>query len=489
VATMSPPDTGVKVRMYRHGFGDCFLLAFPTSDPGAAWYLLVDCGLFWSYRAVGGGPTQSQLLDAVAADVVAATGGEIDALVITHEHFDHLAGFRWSAPLERFRQEAAYGELWLAWTERAGDPVADALREEAGLALRMLSRVRGLLPVGELLDFSENTATSLANVRSLFDDDRIRTFDPGEVIAPLGDEGPRFFVLGPPRDRSLLRTNLREEELYARLRAAERDALYAAAAGRDGAPDTGAPFARHHSWSAERAREDRFLAEHYGFDPPAGDAPDPGAWRRIDEEWLEALTDLALQYDDYINNTSLALAVELPTSGKVLLFPGDAQAGNWLSWADEDQGLSFAAAPEVSVPDLLERTVFYKVGHHGSHNATLAAKGLERMTSEELVAFVPTDETWAWQTRESGWRMPYLPLYRALLERTSGRLVQSDSGLPDTKPRMAPHPKHGGLPYSDVDWLSLQAEIADLAAPIAAFREELVETDLYFEIEIADLAD
>ncbi|HVS12959.1 MAG TPA: MBL fold metallo-hydrolase [Thermoanaerobaculia bacterium] len=483
---MSPPASGVKVRMYRHGFGDCFLLAFPTGDPDVAWYLLVDCGLFWSYRAVDGGPSQSQLLDAVAADVVAATGGEIDALVITHEHFDHLAGFRWSAPWNRLRQDAAYGELWLAWTEREGDPLADDLRQESGLALRMLSRVRGLLPVGELLDFSENTAQALAHVRSLFDDERIRTFDPGQVISPLGEGGPRFFVLGPPRNRGLLRTNLREDELYSRLRAAERHALYAAAVGHGGDADPGEPFARHHAWSEARAGEEDFFVERYGFDQPDGGAEHPAAWRRIDGEWLEALTDLALQYDDYVNNTSLAFAVELPESGRVLLFPGDAQAGNWLSWADESEGLTFAGAPEVTVADLLPRTVFYKVGHHGSHNATLAAKGLERMTSEELVAFVPTDETWAWQTRESGWRMPYLPLYRALLERTGGRLVQSDSGLPDRKPRMSAHPKHGGLPYSDADWQSLQAQIADLGEPIAAFREELVETDLFFEVEIAD---
>ena len=34
------------------------------------------------------------------------------------------------------------------------------------------------------------------------------------------------------------------------------------------------------------------------------------------------------------NNTSLVLAIERIADGKVLLFPADAQEGNWLSWHD-----------------------------------------------------------------------------------------------------------------------------------------------------------
>ena len=54
--------------------------------------------------------------------------------------------------------------------------------------------------------------------------------------------------------------------------------------------------------------------------------------------------------------------------GKVLLFAADAQTGNWSSWADVKWD-----DPGVSTDDLLARTVFYKVGHHASHNATLVA--------------------------------------------------------------------------------------------------------------------
>src|SRR2546423_124686 len=46
---MPPPKKGVKVRMYRTGLGDCFLMAFPRAGAGAgrdAFYLLVDCGVY-----------------------------------------------------------------------------------------------------------------------------------------------------------------------------------------------------------------------------------------------------------------------------------------------------------------------------------------------------------------------------------------------------------------------------------------------------------
>src|SRR5207248_10959926 len=115
-------------------------------------------------------------------------------------------------------------------------------------------------------------------------------------------------------------------------------------------------------------------------------AANPGTdvtWRRIDQVWLGSAEQLALALDSATNNTSLAFAIELADTGKVLLFPADAQVGNWLSWHslrwEED-------SRTVTAADLLARTQFFKVGHHGSHNATLRAKGLEMMPPSGLVA-------------------------------------------------------------------------------------------------------
>ena len=79
------------------------------------------------------------------------------------------------------------------------------------------------------------------------------------------------------------------------------------------------------------------------------------------------------------------MAIELVNSGKVLLFPGDAQVGNWLGWHELVWDVN---GEEVNIKNLLKKTVFYKVGHHGSHNATLKEMGLELMTNSHLAAMV-----------------------------------------------------------------------------------------------------
>ena len=501
---LSPPDSGVTVRMYRHGFGDCFLLAFPSGTAGEAAYVLIDCGLFLNYRPVdGSGPAQAERLRRVALDVEESTGGKIHALVVTHEHFDHLAGFHWDPSLEVL-QRLDFRELWLAWTEDPDDSLAQDLRDEIGLGLRSLKAIAQRLglgaesSVGGLLGFSENTAEALARAVELVPAARTRHLDPCDLVQPFGSDGARFYVLGPPKHRPLLRSNFRAQEVYLRQRGGELALLSALASHADpGRADSASPFGRDSGLDETRAKAHPFFAERYGFDPKGGNA-----WRRIDPRWLESLEALALQYDDFINNTSLVLAIELPRTRRVLLFPGDAQVGNWVSWAeppppsDPDEEVDEDAPPpvvfevdgeSVTGRDLIERTVFYKVGHHGSHNATLRDKGLERMRSPDLVAFVPTDESWAWVKQGKGWKMPYLPIYRALLERTRGRVVQADIGLPDGKQRMDETMRADGrVPYSEAEWLEVEERIAELQPQIDAMRGQLVEEDLYFQWTVED---
>jgi ABC-type Fe3+-citrate transport system substrate-binding protein len=78
----------------------------------------------------------------------------------------------------------------------------------------------------------------------------------------------------------------------------------------------------------------------------------------------------------------------------------------------------------VRIHDLLKRTVFYKVGHHGSHNATLRAQGLEQMEHPDLVAMIPVHRKTA---EDQKWKFPYPPLWKALKERARGRVLLADS--------------------------------------------------------------
>jgi hypothetical protein len=174
------------------------------------------------------------------------------------------------------------------------------------------------------------------------------------------------------------------------------------------------PFSTLHAIPTQVARNMNFFREHYfGANGGVDD------WRRIDSGWLDGSSELALALDSATNNTSLVLAIEL-RDGDVLLFVGDAQVGNWLSWQDLRWSVG---GRDVKGPDLLRRTVFYKVGHHGSHNATLRAKGLEQM--ERLaIAAIPVDHDMAVKKRWG--RMPLPELVEALLKKASKAVLRSD---------------------------------------------------------------
>ena len=124
----------------------------------------------------------------------------------------------------------------------------------------------------------------------------------------------------------------------------------------------------------------------------------------------------------------LALEVGEVGKGDVFLFAGDAQAGNWESWQDWRWPQD---APKVTGPDLLARTIFYKVGHHGSHNATLRAHGLELM--EKLkVAVCPVDEK---EARDKHWdRMPLPQLMDALKAKGPNVTVLRTDKTPSSRP-------------------------------------------------------
>src|SRR5260221_14618269 len=74
------------VRMYRQGLGDCFLITMPAAS-GKPFYMLIDCGV------VLGTPDPTTPMKRVVNDITQVTKGEIDLLVATHEHWDHVSGF------------------------------------------------------------------------------------------------------------------------------------------------------------------------------------------------------------------------------------------------------------------------------------------------------------------------------------------------------------------------------------------------------------
>src|SRR3990172_4319384 len=77
----------VRVRMYRQGLGDCFLLTFTNTDQKQH-HMLIDCGVL---PLSSGG---SGRLDLIAQNILAETSRHLEVVVATHEHSDHISGFK-----------------------------------------------------------------------------------------------------------------------------------------------------------------------------------------------------------------------------------------------------------------------------------------------------------------------------------------------------------------------------------------------------------
>jgi hypothetical protein len=429
----------VRVRMYCQGLGDCFLLRF-AAPRGKPFHVLIDCGV------ILGTKTAKDRMIEVACDIARETNKHLGVVVATHEHWDHLSGF---IHAKEVFEDFTIDEVWFGWPEDPADELAGRLREGHRRTLhglralgQRLNDLRASRPkedrmhtlaehIEELLGFFN--AASRAGTREAVSylaghksKPRLRYHRPGGPPEPLpGLSGARVFVLGPPHDEKLLRRSnptRTGKEVYEFANIALDTAFLAAASAHAMEEEQRfcelcQAFDAHLRRTPEEARQTTFFRESYWK---------PGnEWRRIDDDWLEAAGQLAINLDKDTNNTSLALAIELEPEGRVLLFPGDAQVGNWESWEQYSWPADGTRATPVTAADLLRRTVLYKVGHHASHNATLRAKGLELMDSPDLVAMIPVDQEMALEKRWLG--MPFPGLLSRLREKARGRVLRSDA--------------------------------------------------------------
>jgi beta-lactamase superfamily II metal-dependent hydrolase len=438
------------VRHYCQGIGDSHLLTLHRPG-GKPFRMLIDCGL---HTIVTGG---SDIIDDVASDILAQLNDDpLDVLVVTHEHWDHVSGF--STAKEIFAK-IKVRDVWMAWTEKPGDPLAEELDKYEGQALAALAAVNGKLAgMQGLSRHMQGLRDGLDTILGFHfgaKGDKVRTarnlaanasgkspeyLEPGsKPIEIAGVPGLRIFVLGPPRDKKMLRLEERKDEMYhfgsARPGWAFERALSAGFALDNADPGNWVqemcPFQEHHGHDLDAVLGGRgdadvvsFVTAHYSgaaplhpSRPKAQHFPDQD-WRRIDADWLGIAADLALQLDQGVNNTSLVLAFEFDNE-RVVLFPGDAQIGSWLSWQDiawTDVG--------VTAKDLLARTVYLKVAHHGSHNATPERVGLEQMMHPDLAAFIPVSKDDA--TKAKWHQMPFETILTRLGEKSAGRVLRAD---------------------------------------------------------------
>jgi hypothetical protein len=477
--------TQIKVRMYRQGFGDCFLLQF-FAKTERVFTMLIDCGIKLNTRR-DECPIE-RVMDDLRRELApqGKKGGPptLDVLVATHEHWDHIAFFhpktttKSGSKSQDLFADFVIQQVWLAWTEDPENPRARQLNSRLRDGARALQMAALKLQQSTALDSGSSTPLNddqtpdartafnrgVAEVVSFYGLDaalqsqplaasgskslkteealknviklgkkhgRVHYFQPETLVtADNVPPGIRVYVLGPPGvhddDKLLKKSNPSagdRKETYLNLDQAGFagfvDGLLALSDGNSVGPAAGAstPFGAGIGLPLEKANQDHYLRETY-FRPGE-------SYRKIDHTWLDAAGQFALQLDGAVNNTSLVLAIEFEDSEKVLLFPGDAQVGSWLSWHNLKWEVQSGSGKKTkTATDLLNNTVLYKVSHHGSHNATLREKGLELMTHPDLVALIPEQEK---QYRG----IIDKELMNRLEQRCRGRvIVSADSKLP-----------------------------------------------------------
>ncbi|CAH0357285.1 MBL fold metallo-hydrolase [Sphingobium sp. CECT 9361] len=462
---MSTP--GVTIRMYKGLLGDCFLLrlfndtAVDRTQP-ADFTILIDCGI------IQGEGTGKDRMRRAAEDIKKACGGKLDLVVVTHEHYDHISGFGLARDIFLDDDNFKIERLWLAWTEDPEDEDARKLRrmfEHSQMAIavgveRMAARAKdkekdwylqgeamGLDSfVGPFGAPAKGRLTGRAIIEALKQKagmDPNSYLEPGQVLPTTDDPDKpvlRAFVLGPPRNPERLFKALptkAKPETYLAAREAEARTMARnfASLGNDGEFGN-MPFSMRYQQVVDTELLDPTLTPPSDATPaqrnlwdmrkrygPLEDSDNPSelAQRQIRDDWQGAIGSLAIKLDSDTNNSSLVLAFELEPDGPVMLFAADAQVGNWLSW--HDQGYLVSEDQKIEASDILKRVVFYKIGHHGSHNATLRAAGLEQMTDERLVAMLPLDQRMA---NKRKWSFPHEEMYDRLRVLTGGRIIWGD---------------------------------------------------------------
>jgi hypothetical protein len=354
-----PVPKAVHVRAHQCGFGDTLLISFEYAkaleDGRSERHILCDFGSTrWPKK---GAPTYAEIAESVAQ----RTGGQLDVVVVTHRHKDHIGGFG----------DAKAGEIIAklkprlvvrSWTEQpdlpkdAKGPGAVGARS-LGFAANMKAAEGFVREVHESLQGARGLRGSLmaAAAHQLPNQDAIDRLDQMAADAELGGKylyvgqdsgiekaipGIGVTVLGPPTPDMWPQVTMERAD----------DPEY---------------------WISQRRRLDNMLsgaaepqAEGEPDVPEVGEeiAPGPVRWlvEKMRGEQTSSLLRLVETLDDAMNNTSLILYF---TVGKRrLLFPGDAQIENW-SYCLQD-GKAKELGADLGDVDL------YKVGHHGSRNAT-----------------------------------------------------------------------------------------------------------------------
>ena len=428
--------TGLTIRTYNVGFGDCFLLMFRYGK--RAKHVLIDFG-----STAAAKPSLS--MDKIAQHI-AGTTDALDAIIVTHRHADHISGFTprkgGKGSGDIIRRLAKNAVIVQPWTEDPKvKPTAKAPPKRGGGSAKSLAmdQVRSM-------EAMHDVARIIARRAGSIDVSGFDTDDESTADAALGISESKVTKL-----RFLGEKNLKNVEAIRNLMtmSSPRKHRYVSFGVKSGLEEVlpgvqidvlGPPTVAQSADVLKERRTDQ--AEFWMLAARAtnlttsankklfpdersvtsADAPCAERWfiDKVKRIHSEQLFELVRIVDDALNNTSVIL---LFTIGKTrLLFPGDAQIENW------EYALKLAKNKSQILTKLAGVNV-YKVGHHGSRNATPKTLWKQFKKGKALRTFLSTKSGKFPGRGNSGTEVPRKSLLTELQKRSTLTNTQDESDI------------------------------------------------------------
>jgi len=350
--------------MYNVGFGDCFLLTFHYSKEKR--HMLVDFG-----TTSGPKDQPKDYMKRVAADIKAQCGSKLHIVVATHRHRDHISGFATNGDgtgniiaglkpdyvIQPWTEDPNAKPDALTATVATGtnsSPSSKQMKAHYLGSLKAMHRVAA--GVGEWARHNQGAVDSGAlNQLEFLGEDNLENLSAVNNLMTMGRAGTAYYVnagmtlnhllpgvkitvLGPP--------NLIQSDKIRHERSSDPSEFW--------------QF--RNFWATQRQAVARTASKR----PTALFPRDVSVARGPNVRWFirqsreiqaNQMLHLVRELDDVRNNTSVILLLEC--GSKKLLFPGDAQIENWAYALGKPEWMA-----------LLKDVDLYKVGHHGSLNAT-----------------------------------------------------------------------------------------------------------------------
>lgn len=449
---------GYSINMYNLGTGDCFVIRIVNKDK-SVFKIMIDCGAMSAQK--------NRMRDTIK-QLIKDVDNHVDVLIVTHEHKDHVYGF--DRCIDLF-EALSIGEIWMAWTENDSlskvkewkkeygkhkfnltkamaafndaserdenslfssiydHPLASKDSLESKFAYSTSLRAYAELNMDESNEIYSGGLKGMRHVKERLKPRVKRYFKQGDIIEDIKNlTGVRIFVLGPPDQYDSIKNEGNNTgskgEGYKHNKHLEDVRMISSMSfnSTSGLGSADYPFDKKYIVEpAELKASNKKQYHAYTGEAIHNSDHIDQTWRRIDFDWLFGASNLALRLEKGINNLSLAIAIEFLEEDEMLLFPGDAEIGSWLSWHDIEWELFYDDDTRLTTEDILNQTTFYKVAHHTSHKGTAKNKGLKMMVHPRLTSMATLD----FSNIMPNWKntMPNKGILIDLLKKTKGRLA------------------------------------------------------------------